>query len=165
MGAEVNETARGCGPGAGACSRQFCVSCASRGGGAATEPPRDGRTPGATALVGAYACLTNMERQRAAQRAVSCPLPAPVGYNLAPWWLPRKINGGPGRGGIGHCQMPVSRPRRRFAYFADVGKVGRPQAKYPPSLARRRNSYIQFRDLTKRADHIRPYGEGTRRDG
>ena len=75
-----------------ACGRAWMVSSC----GAITEPPREGRTLGAIALVGASACSTNTERQRAAQGTVSCPLPAPDGYNLAPWWLPRKTNGGSG---------------------------------------------------------------------
>ena len=53
--------------------------------------------------------------------------------------------------------MPVSRPRRRFAYFADAGKVGRPVGRnYPYSPAGEIPTY-PFRNLTKRADDIRPY--------
>ena len=49
--------------------------------------------------------------------------------------------------------MPVSRPRRRFAYFAAAGKVGRPQAESPnPRPARRRNIlfYVKVCNTTRR---------------
>lgn len=42
------------------------------------------------------------------------------------------VVGGPGRGGIAHCKMRVSHPRRRFAYFADAGKVSRPAGRNIP---------------------------------
>ena len=133
-------TAGGCGPGAGADSRQFYESGTSPGGGATTESPREGRTPGAIALVGAQAYSANTERQRAARGAVSCPLPAPDGYNLAPWWLPRRENRGSGGGGIKtRSVFRDAVPRWRFAYFADAGKVGRPAGRNHPHPARRRN--------------------------
>ena len=89
-GSVLYETAGGCGPGAGACSRQSCPSSTSHGGGAITEPPRDGWKLGATVLVGVSTYSSNTERQRAARGAVSCSLPALDGDNYAPWCLPRK---------------------------------------------------------------------------
>ena len=105
-----------------------------RRGGTTTEPPRDGRTLGAIALVGVQAHSINTERQRAARGIVSCPLPAPDGDTPPLDGSPVKINGGPGRGGIKtRSVFPDAVPRRRFAYFADAGKVGRPQAKPSPT--------------------------------
>ena len=95
-GAEVNETVGKCGPGADAYFRRFCASNTGPGCGATTEPPRDGGKLGAMALVEASPYSSNTERQRAARGTVSWPLPALDEYNLAPWWLPRKSNGGPG---------------------------------------------------------------------
>ena len=106
-------------PGAGLEQLRFCGSlCASGtrpGGGATTEPPREGR----------------------------------------------------GTGGIGHCQMPVSRPRRFFASFCTAAKGTRPQAKFPstvPKLGRaggwghpplRRGTAASGQ---RRAHTVRPYG-------
>ena len=60
---------------------------------------------------------------------------------------------GGGRGIKTRSVFPAAFPRRRFAYFADAGKVGRPQAKSPCT---------QFFALTRRADEdIGPY-EGER---
>ena len=86
-------------------------------------------------------------------------MPAPDGYNLAPWWLPRRKNRGSGGGGIKtRSVFRDAVPRRRFAYFADAGKVGRPAGRnYPPSPSTDKIPTYPFRSLTKRADNIRPY--------
>ena len=52
---------------------------------------------------------------------------------MAPWWLPRRKNRGSGGGGIKtRSVFPDAGPRRRFAYFADAGKVGRPAGRNHP---------------------------------
>ena len=89
-GAEVNGPKGRCKPRGAECYNYFPVLSTCPGDGATTEPPRDGWKPGATVLVGASAYSSNTERQRAARGVVSWPLPAPDGYNLSPWWLPRK---------------------------------------------------------------------------
>ena len=65
-GPAVDETAGGCGPGAGACSRQFCASSTNHQGEPITEPKRDGWKLGAIVLVGVSTYSSNTERKRAA---------------------------------------------------------------------------------------------------
>ena len=184
MGAEVNGPKGRCKPRGAECCN-YCPSLStSHGGETTTEPPREGKKPGAIALVGASTCSSNTERQRAAQETVFCLLPAPDGDT--------KLLGGSlvnqmGVRGRRHKNTECFSRRRPPVALCLLCRRGqsrsprrakpsqpRPQAKFPHAplwsgKAGNREGCpygngqrAGLQTWGRRADNIRPYGSGQR---